>query len=63
MRREYHNWYSTRLNRHMELLAFGHGGMPVLVFPTSQRRFYEYENCGMIGAVSQKIEDGQLQFF
>jgi esterase/lipase superfamily enzyme len=47
----------------MELLTYGHSGTPVLVFPTSQGRFYEYENSGMIHAVSQKIESGQLQFF
>jgi esterase/lipase superfamily enzyme len=63
MRREYHKWFSPRLARHMELLTYGHSGTPVLVFPTSQGRFYEYENSGMIHAVSQKIESGQLQFF
>ena len=63
MRRDYHNWYSHRLGRYMELLAYGYGGMPVLVFPTSQGKFYEYENSGMIHAISQKIENGQLQVF
>lgn len=63
MRRDYHNWYSNRLGRHMELLAYGHAGMPVLVFPTSRGKFYEFENNGMIHAVSQKIEQGQLQVF
>jgi len=47
----------------MELLAYGHAGQPILVFPTSRGRFFEYENAGMIHAVWQKIEAGQLQFF
>ena len=47
----------------MELLAFGHAGSPVLVFPTSRGRFYEYENNGMIPAVAGKIDAGQLQLF
>src|SRR5438270_8724136 len=63
MRRDYHNWYSHWLGRHMELLAYGHAGMPILVFPTSQGRFYEYENAGMIHAIWQKIESGNLQVF
>jgi len=63
MRRDYHNWYSRRLGRQMELLAYGQSGTPVLVFPTSQGKFYEYENSGMIHAISQKIEAGQLQVF
>ena len=47
----------------MELLAFGDRGRPVLVFPTSRGRFYEYENAGMIAALSGKIEQGELQVF
>src|SRR5947209_16795950 len=63
MRRDYHNWYSTRLGRQMELLAFGHAGNPLLVFPTSRARFFEYEDNGMIDAVSGKIQSGDLQVF
>src|SRR5438552_1595692 len=63
MRRDYHNWYSPRLDRHMELLSFGEGGSPLLVFPIERGRFFDYENNGMIQAVSQKIEAGQLQVF
>ena len=63
MRREYHNWYSHRLGRSMELLVYGEGGMPVLVFPTSRARFYEYEDSGMVQALSGKIDARQLQLF
>ena len=47
MKREYHKWYSPRLGREMELLAFGAGGRPVVVFPTSEGRFYEFEDRGI----------------
>lgn len=47
----------------MELLAFGHAGFPVMVFPTSGGRFYEYEERGMVHAASPKIERGELQLF
>lgn len=47
----------------MELLVFGHGGAPVLVFPTSMGRFFEYEDRGMIEAIRDKIEAGHLQVF
>ena len=30
------------------MLVFGHAGAPVLVFPTSQGRFYEFEDRGMV---------------
>ncbi len=63
MRRDYHNWYSTRLGHNMELLIYGHAGSPLLVFPSSRGKFYEYENMGMIHAITGKIEAGQLQVF
>ncbi len=63
MNREYHKWHSSRLGREMELLVFGHAGLPVLVFPTSGGRFYEFEDRGMVAAVAGKIDAGQLQFF
>ena len=44
MHREHHRWHSPSLGRDMELLVFGHGGARVLVFPTSQGRFYEWED-------------------
>ena len=42
MNREYHKQYSHELGRDMESLVFGHGGQPILVFPSSQGRFFEY---------------------
>ncbi len=61
MRRDYVKWYSPSLHRDMELLAFGHRGFPVIVFPTSGGRFWEYEDRGMIAALGDKIERGELQ--
>ncbi|NWF83193.1 MAG: esterase family protein [Bryobacteraceae bacterium] len=63
MNREYHKWWSSRLNRDMELLVFGHAGQPVLVFPTSMGKFYEYEDRGMVGAIAGQIEQGHVQLF
>ena len=61
MNREYHRWYSPRLNRDMELLVFGHAGARMLVFPTSMGRYYEYEDRGMIDALAEPLEKGWLQ--
>ena len=63
MNREYHKWYSSRLGRDMELLVFGHAGLPVMVFPTSGGRFYEFEDRGLIGALAGKIDAGQVQVY
>jgi esterase/lipase superfamily enzyme len=63
MRREYHRWFSPRLGRDMELLVFGHSGVPALVFPTSQSRFYEFEDRGMVASIGYKIDNGEIQLF
>ena len=61
MNREYHKWYSPALGRDMEFLLFGHGGRPILVFPTSMGRFYQYEDFGMIGVLAERLDSGTIQ--
>ena len=53
--------YSKFLNRDMEYKIYGHSGKPVLVFPTSCGRFYQYEDAGMIEVLKNYIEDGRIQ--
>ncbi|WP_443945994.1 esterase family protein [Pedobacter sp. AW1-32] len=63
MNREYHKWFSTTLQRDMELLVFGHDGRAVLFFPTRMARFFDYENWGIIQSLSTQIEAGDIQVF
>ena len=63
MRREYHRWFARDLDRDMELLAFGHTGRPMIVFPTSMGSFHEFEDRGMVAALADKLEAGALQLF
>jgi esterase/lipase superfamily enzyme len=63
MRREYHRWFSSRLGRDMELLVFGHAGVPALVFPSSQSRFHEFEDRGMVASIGYKIDNGEIQLY
>lgn len=63
MNREYVKRYSRELGREMELLVFGQGGTPLVVFPTSGGRFFDYEDRGMIGVLGGKINGGQLELF
>lgn len=63
MNREYHHWVSPILGRSMETLVFGHAGAPVLVFPTTMGRFYQYEDFGMVAALEAKIDAGLLHLF
>jgi len=63
MNREYHHWHSPNLERDMELLVFGHAGAKVLIFPTRDGRFYEYENLRIVDTLKDKIEAGHLQLY
>jgi esterase/lipase superfamily enzyme len=47
----------------MELLAFGHSGAKVLVFPARQGRFYDYENWGLVNALRHSIDGGNIRLF
>ncbi|HEV3146822.1 MAG TPA: alpha/beta hydrolase-fold protein [Gemmataceae bacterium] len=61
MHREYHRWFSPALHRDMELLLFGHAGARALAYPTSSGRFFDWEDRGLVRAVSAQIESGALQ--
>ena len=61
MYREYGKWWSPSLAREMEFLWFGQFGRPVMLFPTSAGRFFENENEGLTGSLSDKVERGEIQ--
>jgi len=63
MHRESLAWWSPSLGRPMELLVHGHAGTPVLVFPCSMGRYFEWENFGMVEALRPQIEQGRNQLF
>jgi esterase/lipase superfamily enzyme len=44
----------------MELLRFGHAGRPILAFPTSMGRFYQWEDFGLVGTLATRIAAGEL---
>ena len=63
MKRQYQRWSSPALGRDMELLVFGHAGAKVLVFPTREGRFYDYENFGLVDALREPLDGGYIRLF
>ncbi len=63
MQRNYVRWHSPNLGRDMELLTFGHGGTPLLVFPSSMGRYYEWEDFGMVKALAPQLDAGHNMLF
>lgn len=45
------------------MVAHGHYGRPVLVFPSEQGRAYDFENNGMVGAVGDLVEGGRVKLY
>jgi len=63
LNREYHKWHSPHVGREMELLIFGHGGARVVVFPTRDGRFYDFEDWRLVASLADKIHAGYFQLY
>jgi len=63
MKIEYRKFHSSHLGRDMEFKIYGHGGKPMIVFPSSGGSFYEYEDFGMIEACRPFIDAGKITVF
>lgn len=59
----YHKRWSGKLGRDMEYKRYGYAGRPVIVFPTSQGRFYQFEDAGGVGSLAEFIDTGRIQIF
>ena len=60
---EHHQWWSSHLNRDMALKVYGHWGKPLIAFPCSGGRYFDYEGLGMIDAVAGFINAGRIKLF
>ena len=61
MRRDHSLWAPDRRRGHV--LAYGHWGRPLLVFPSEQGQRWDYEGNGMLAAVGGLIEAGRLKVY
>jgi esterase/lipase superfamily enzyme len=59
----YYTWSSPRLRRSFEIKVYGSRGKPLLVFPTSKGRFFQYEDFGMVAACRPFLEQGRVKIF
>jgi esterase/lipase superfamily enzyme len=57
----HHKFFSKALSQDFEFKSYGSAGKPIIVFPTSGGRFYDYENMGMIETVRDFIERGEIR--
>ncbi len=63
MQRTYYKEYSTNLEREMEFMVYGHGGKPVLVIPSQNGKYFDWDGFGMMDNIADYIDAGRLQIF
>ena len=63
MERRITSWFSPNLNTEMPLVAYGHGGPPLLMFPTAAADYLEYERFYLVDAIKSFIEEGKLRAY
>jgi len=59
----YHRWYSPNLGLDVEMLVFGDRGYPVILFPTSQGRYFQNKDEGLIESVRWFIDQGLVKIY
>lgn len=63
MQEYYHRFYSQYLSRDIDMLVFGHSGYPVILFPTSEGRYYENKDNGLIDSAAHFLENGLVKIY
>jgi esterase/lipase superfamily enzyme len=63
MRRDSIELWSPAIGAAGTVIAYGHWGRPMLVFPSEQGRPWDFEDNGMVGAVAGLIDGGRLKLY
>jgi len=63
MRRDIYTWWSPHLRKNMELVAYGHYGFALLLFPSAAADYLEYERFYLIEAIRPYIEQGTVKVY
>jgi len=63
MERRITSWFSQNLSAEMPLVAYGHAGQPLLMFPTAAADYLEYERFHLVDAIAPLIESGKLRAY
>jgi esterase/lipase superfamily enzyme len=55
------SWFSPALGQDMALKVYGHGGRPVVAFPSQDGRYWDFEAWGMVDACAGFIAAGRMR--
>ena len=60
---EYHVWHSPLIGREFRMLVFGHGGRPLVLYPTSKGAYYQYKDQHLIETARWFLEQGKVKIY
>ncbi len=63
MQRFIDGWHSPSLDKHMEIVTYGHYGFALLLLPTAAADYLEYERFQLIDAIAGPITSGKVKVF
>jgi esterase/lipase superfamily enzyme len=63
MERRISSWHSQHLGMEMPIVAYGHAGFPLLMFPTAAADFLEYERFYLVDSIKHLIEAGRVRAY
>lgn len=63
MNRRITSWHSPNLGMEMPIVAYGHAGHPLLMFPTWAADFLEYERFHLIDSIRHLIDAGRVRAY
>ena len=63
MERRITSWFSQNLSTEMPLVAYGHAGPPLLMFPTAAADYLEYERFYLVESIKPFIDAGRLRAY
>ncbi|MDA7501882.1 alpha/beta fold hydrolase [Chitinophagales bacterium] len=63
MKEEYLKYHSPTLGIDIEMLIFGHAGLPIIIFPTTKGKYFESRDFKLIEAVRPYVEAGKIKLY
>ncbi len=59
----FHKWYSQWIGEDFQMLVFGDKGLPLILFPQANTRYYDYKDFGVIESLTNYIDEGKIKVY
>ncbi len=63
MKEEFYRWLSPNLNQSIEMLVFGHQGLPLILFPPNDGSFDTCRDAQAVAVLSEPVKAGKLKVY